>query len=45
MKIQFIMKIKHIYGREVLDSRGTPTVSAEVELENGIRADTLVKES
>lgn len=36
------MKIKHIYGREVLDSRGTPTVSAEVELENGIRAEASV---
>ncbi|MBQ7899783.1 MAG: phosphopyruvate hydratase [Bacteroidales bacterium] len=36
------MKIKHIYGREILDSRGTPTVSAEVELENGIRAEASV---
>ncbi len=36
------MKIKHILGREVLDSRGTPTVSAEVELENGIRAEASV---
>lgn len=36
------MKIKHIWGREVLDSRGTPTVSAEVELENGIRAEASV---
>lgn len=36
------MKIKHIYGREVLDSRGTPTVSAEVELENGIRTEASV---
>lgn len=36
------MKIKHIYGREVLDSRGTPTVSAEVELVNGIRAEASV---
>ena len=29
------MKIKDIYGREVLDSRGTPTVAAEVVLESG----------
>lgn len=36
------MKIKHIWGREVLDSRGTPTVSAEVELENGVRAEASV---
>lgn len=31
------MKIKKIVGREVLDSRGNPTVEAEVFLENGIR--------
>ncbi len=30
--------IKHIIGREVLDSRGNPTVEAEVILDNGIRA-------
>ena len=29
------MKIKVIYGREILDSRGTPTVAAEVILESG----------
>lgn len=29
------MKIKNIYAREILDSRGTPTVEAEVLLENG----------
>ena len=29
------MKIKEIYGREILDSRGTPTVAAEVILESG----------
>lgn len=29
------MKIKDIYGREILDSRGTPTVAAEVILESG----------
>ena len=32
-----IMKIKDIYGREILDSRGTPTVAAEVILESGHR--------
>ncbi|OGI17188.1 MAG: phosphopyruvate hydratase [Candidatus Moranbacteria bacterium RIFCSPHIGHO2_02_FULL_40_12b] len=31
-------KIKSIKGREILDSRGNPTVEVEVELENGIRA-------
>jgi enolase len=29
-------KIKQIYAREILDSRGTPTVEAEVVLSNGI---------
>lgn len=29
-------KIKRIIGREIIDSRGNPTVEAEVELENGI---------
>ena len=36
------MKIKNIHAREVLDSRGTPTVAAEVILENGIRAEASV---
>ncbi len=31
------MKIKQIMGREILDSRGNPTVEAEVVLENGFR--------
>ncbi|HDI45758.1 MAG TPA: phosphopyruvate hydratase [Candidatus Omnitrophica bacterium] len=30
------MKIKKIIGREILDSRGNPTVEADVILENGI---------
>jgi len=30
------MKIKNVIGREVLDSRGNPTVEAKVFLENGI---------
>ena len=30
------MKIKRIVGREVLDSRGNPTVEAKVYLENGL---------
>ena len=29
------MKIRNIHAREILDSRGTPTVEAEVLLENG----------
>lgn len=31
-----IMKIKNIIAREILDSRGNPTVEADVILENGI---------
>lgn len=30
--------IKRVVGRQIIDSRGTPTVEAEVFLENGIRA-------
>ena len=30
------MKITRVHGREILDSRGNPTVEAEVELENGV---------
>ena len=29
------LKIKKITGREILDSRGNPTVEAEVHLEDG----------
>lgn len=36
------MKIKNIYAREILDSRGTPTVSAEVILECGCRGEAAV---
>lgn len=36
------MKIRNIHAREILDSRGTPTVAAEVILENGIRAEAAV---
>ena len=36
------MKIKHIIAREILDSRGTPTVSAEVILECGARGEASV---
>ena len=36
------MKIKDIRAREVLDSRGTPTVAAEVVLECGCRAEASV---
>jgi len=31
-------KIKRIIGREILDSRGNPTVEAEVEVESGFKA-------
>ena len=36
------MKIRNIHAREILDSRGTPTVAVEVILENGIRAEAAV---
>ena len=31
------LEIIDVYGREILDSRGNPTVEAEVTLENGDR--------
>jgi len=36
------MKIKKITGREILDSRGNPTIEARVELDNGIIAKASV---
>ena len=30
------MKIQQVHGREILDSRGNPTVEAEVTLDNGV---------
>ena len=30
------MKIEKIHAREILDSRGNPTVEVEITLENGI---------
>ena len=35
-------KIKKIYAREILDSRGNPTVEVEVELESGVKAKAAV---
>ena len=32
------MKISKVFGREILDSRGNPTVECEVTLENGVSA-------
>ena len=32
------MKIKNIKAREILDSRGNPTVEAKIVLENGLEA-------
>lgn len=37
-----VMKIRNIHAREILDSRGTPTVAAEVVLENGCKAEASV---
>lgn len=36
------MKIAKIMAREILDSRGNPTVEATVELENGLKATSAV---
>ena len=36
------MKIKNVIGREVLDSRGNPTVEVDVILENGVRGRAIV---
>lgn len=36
------MKIINIVAREILDSRGFPTVAAEVTLENGVKAEASV---
>ncbi len=36
------MKITNIYAREVLDSRGNPTVEVEVTLENGVLESAIV---
>lgn len=36
------MKIRKIFAREILDSRGTPTVSTEVVLDDGSRAEASV---
>ena len=36
------MKIKNIHAREILDSRGTPTIEAEVLLENGMTGSASV---
>ncbi|HNC45441.1 MAG TPA: phosphopyruvate hydratase, partial [Acidobacteriota bacterium] len=30
-----MLTIEHIHGREILDSRGNPTVEAEVQLSDG----------
>ncbi len=35
-------KIKNIHAREILDSRGNPTVEVEVELESGIKGTAAV---
>lgn len=37
-----MFKIKNIIGREILDSRGNPTVEADVILENGMKASACV---
>lgn len=36
------MKIKHIHAREILDSRGNPTIEADITLDNGIMGSAMV---
>lgn len=36
------MKIRSIHAREILDSRGFPTVAAEVVLDSGVKAEASV---
>ena len=36
------MKITHVHGREILDSRGNPTVEVEVTLDGGVRGRAAV---
>lgn len=36
------MKIKNIHAREILDSRGNPTIETDLELENGIKVSASV---
>ena len=36
------MNIKDVYAREILDSRGNPTVEVTMELENGVKATSSV---
>ena len=36
------MKIKDVKAREILDSRGNPTVEVDVILENGVRGRAAV---
>ncbi len=36
------MKIKYIHAREILDSRGNPTVETDMELDNGIKVRSSV---
>ena len=36
IKLNVIMKIEKVHAREILDSRGNPTVEVEVTLENGV---------
>ena len=36
IKLNVVMKIQKVHAREILDSRGNPTVEVEVTLENGV---------
>ena len=36
------MTIRRVHGRQVLDSRGNPTVEVDVELDSGARGSAIV---
>src|SRR5262245_5495732 len=36
------MKIEHVHGREILDSRGNPTIEVDLSLEDGARGRAAV---
>ena len=42
MMLKYRMSIENVIGREVLDSRGNPTVEVEVVLQSGARGRAIV---
>ena len=44
-KTDFIMRIEKISAREILDSRGNPTIEVDVQLESGVDTDEMANVS